>query len=363
MNNLPEWAVKYRTITLFLTCLLVVWGVLAYLSMPRREDPEFTIRTCAVITSWPGVATEKVEQLITDPIEDAVSAIEEVDTIRSTTTVGQSAVFVDLNDMVSPTQIDQVWNEVRAEVEKVRMPDSNIRPNVNSNFGDTSILLLAVYQKPLDGEKAVAKENEYRGRQLEIYADQIKDQLRLLDGVADVKTYGVLQEAIFVETDVGNWSELDLDIDTLQSLIAARNISTTGGTVDTNEGRFSVEPSGELDAVDEINGIVVGLSQSTEQTGQVYLKDLGLNVVRDYQDPPEILCRFSDGQSSYPAIMIGLTMESGSNIIDVNRRAKQRVDRMINIEQVLPADLAVTPVSDQSENVSAKIAGVIGLVA
>lgn len=362
MNRIPELAIRFRTITLFVTTVLMAWGVIAYLTMPRREDPEFTIRTCTVQTRWPGVATEKVEQLITDPLEEAISRIEEVDIVRSTTTLGQSAIFVDLDDNLNADEIDQIWDIVRAEVEKVEMPDSSIRPTVDSNFGDTSILLLGVYQQPLPGESEVRQRLKYRPRQLEIYAEQIKDQLRLLDGVASVELFGVRKEAIYIETDLGNWSELDLTIDSLQSLISARNISDTGGTVDTEQGRFSVEPSGELDAVSEINNIVVGLATSDNSSNQVYLKDLGLNVNRDYQDPPPLICRFSDSENSYPAIMIGLTMADGQNIIDVNDRAKLRVDQMINVEQVLPGDLAVTPVSDQSENVSLKIDDVIGNV-
>ena len=52
MKNLPELAIRYRTITLFITTLLMAWGMIAYVSMPRREDPEFTIRTCVVATRW-----------------------------------------------------------------------------------------------------------------------------------------------------------------------------------------------------------------------------------------------------------------------------------------------------------------------
>jgi multidrug efflux pump subunit AcrB len=119
MKNLPELAIRYRTITLFITTLLMAWGMIAYVSMPRREDPEFTIRTCVVTTRWSGVATEKVELLVTDPLEEAISGIEEVDVIRSTTTLGQSAIFVDLKDNAPASQIDQVWDDVRAEVAKV----------------------------------------------------------------------------------------------------------------------------------------------------------------------------------------------------------------------------------------------------
>ncbi len=359
MKSLPALAIKYRVVVVFLVTLFMAWGLVSYTSMPRREDPEFTIRVCVVSTSWPGVATERVEQQLTYPIEEAIDGIEEVDFVRSTTTLGLSTVFVEVNDNVPPTQIEQVWDKVRAEVSKVKLPNADLQPIVDSNFGDTSILLLGLYQVPLSGDASILERNRYSNRELEIHADKVKDALRLLDGVADVSTYGVQQEAIFVQTDLGVWSELDLEIGTLKSLIASRNINSNGGTIDTKDGRYSIQPGGQLNAESEINNIVVGLVPSGETVNQVYLKDIGLEVKRAYRDPPTKICRFGDGTDSHTAIMIGLTMESGANIVDVCESAKQKIQQLTEIEQALPADVRVTPVSDQSENVSAKIQSVI----
>lgn len=353
---------KYRVVVVFITTLLMGWGIVSYMTMPRREDPEFTIRVCVVGTSWPGVSAERIEQLITYPIEEAIDGIEEVDFVRSTTTTGLSTVFVELDDNVPPAEIETVWQKVRSEVDKVRMPETGIRPFVDSNFGDTSILLLAIHQKPLPDEEEVRPDLQYSPRQMEIYADHVKDALRLIEGVADVTTYGVREEAIYLQADVGTWSEQSLTLDSLKSLVAARNIRTDGGSIDTAAGRFSLEPGGELDSVQEINSIVVGMASSGDTSNQVYLKDIGLDVVRGYRDPPDRICRFSDARQSYPAIMVGLTMRSGANIVDVCTLAKERVARMTDIDKALPGDIAVVPVSDQSENVTARIRDVVANV-
>ena len=52
--NLAAFAIRYRPIVLTLVTLLMLWGVISYFTMPRREDPEYTVRTCAVSTAWPG---------------------------------------------------------------------------------------------------------------------------------------------------------------------------------------------------------------------------------------------------------------------------------------------------------------------
>ena len=115
--NLPAWAVQYKSITVSLVLLLIAWGVLAFITMPRREDPEFTIRVCVVSTRWPGAPAEKVEELVTDKLEQQLVSIEEVDLVRSTTLTGQSTIFVELDDNIPPADIQQVWDKVRARVD------------------------------------------------------------------------------------------------------------------------------------------------------------------------------------------------------------------------------------------------------
>ncbi len=97
MKALPEFAVRHRTMVITIVSLVVVWGLFAFQTMPRREDPEFTIMTCVVTAQWPGASAEKVEQLITDPLEEALDSIEEVDTLRSMSINGQSTIFVELD--------------------------------------------------------------------------------------------------------------------------------------------------------------------------------------------------------------------------------------------------------------------------
>ena len=356
--NLPAFAVRYRAIILSAVILLMAWGALSFFTMPRREDPEFTIRVCVVSTNWPGAPAEKVEELITDPLEQELVSIEEVDIVRSTSKLGSSTVYVELDDRVGPSEIQNVWDKVRSRVELVQMPEPSIRPVVNDEFGDTTVLLLAIHQTPSHDRDQIRDQDRYTLRQLEEYADEIGDELRLLPGVAKVDKFGEQREAIYIETDLGNWSQLALSTQQLEQLAANRNIIEPGGEIDTPAGHFSVKPGGEFSAVDEIVQIASTVQTEAGQR-QVYLGDLGLTVERSYEDPPRYICRYSDQESSTPAVMLGVTMKSGANIIDICERSKNRVYELCDVEQRLPRDIAATPVSDQSENVAAKISEVI----
>ena len=360
--NLAAWSMKYRPVVLTLVGMFTIWGLVTFFTMPRREDPEFTIRTCIVSTQWPGAPAIKVEELITDKIEETLDGLEEVKELRSTTINGLSTINVDLEDDVPVQDIQNVWDKVRAKVDLVEMPTDRVNPVVNDDFGDTSVLVLAVYQKPLEGESDVRKEVRYSPRELEIYADQIRDVIRLVPNVAKVEKFGVNDEAIYIETDLGTWSQINLTSGSLKQLIESRNIVSSGGSIDTEAGKFNVKPGGEFDAVNEIESINVGAVQSGELFKPVRLTDVGLKVSRSYVDPARVHCRFTDSERTYPAVMLGVTMRSGGNIVEVCESCMRRLDDLATIEQALPRDLVVTPVSQQSDNVTAKINDVINNV-
>ena len=70
------------------------------------------------------------------------------------------------------------------------MPDASIVPDVNDEFGDTNVILFCVYQQPLPGENQIREDQRYTFRELDVISEHIKDELRLLPGVAKSAEYG-----------------------------------------------------------------------------------------------------------------------------------------------------------------------------
>lgn len=359
MRGLPEFAVRRPTVVITFVLLTVIWGCTSFFTMPRREDPEFTIKVCVVYTPWEGASAEQVEELITDPLEEVIDGLEEVKRIRSTSNNELSVIFVELEDHVPRAKVDDIWDKVRARIKNVRMPEPDITPVVNDEFGDTDVILFAVHQQPLDGDEEISPEFRYTDRQLDIFSDRVRDSLRVLPGVAKVDRIGVQEEAIYIETDIGTWSQLQINSSQLASLAQARNIVAPGGRIDTDDGRFFVKPGGELDVVQELESIVAGLSASDEAVNQVHLDDLGLEVRRDYVDPPTLICRYGDVDKKEPAIIVALSMKSGANIIDICTLAKDKIHELQNQSGLLPPDVAVSIISDQSDSVKGRIREVV----
>ncbi|MHC4952490.1 MAG: efflux RND transporter permease subunit [Planctomycetota bacterium] len=365
--SLSAFAMRNRAIVTSAVAILMAWGVMTYLKMPRRENPEFTVMVCVVQTSWPGTPAKTVEELITAPLEEELTEIAGLRWIYSESVVGSSSVFVELSRDTQADDVDQAWDAVRARVDKVAMPEPHIKPVVIDDFGDESVFLVAVHQIPMPGENKIRDENRYSPRDLEIFSDRLKDELLLVEGVAKVALSGVRNEAIYIETDAATYAQLKLRSDELTQKVEARNVIAAGGTIDTTDGRFSIKPTGDLDAVQELQSIVVDQLGLGDARVPVYLTDLNIDVVRGYQDPATQICRYGEPAGSTDSVVVHFTMDDGANITTVCAAARERIDELTRIEKVFPPDLAITPVLDSSITVDRKIGdfvwNVIGAIA
>ncbi|MBL1218152.1 MAG: efflux RND transporter permease subunit [Planctomycetes bacterium] len=366
--SLPEFTLKNRAIVQCALAVGLLWGVIAYVTSPRSENPEFTIRTCTIVTRWQGQTAEKIEDLVTGEIEKAVDTVDEVKRLRSTTTAGQSVVFVDLEDENGSAEIDNVWDTIRAKVDALTPSLTRLgaqTPVVNTDFGDTAAMVLVVYQR-FDPARMDDEQHPYTWRELEVISDQIKDEIKRLPAVATAELHGVQDEAIYLECDAGHWSRIDLTISELQSLLEQRNTVAPGGVVETEHGLFGVNPSGEFNTVREIERLVVGRHGGNVP---VYLRDIGISVRRDYRDPPRVMTRYRPAQdadehsvgavgspgASVNCLSISLTMKSGHIVTALGTDVRSLLARLKQTS--LPADIEVTVVTDQPSDVQDEVSG------
>ena len=345
--NLPHFALTHRSIVLAFIVVFLVIGSFNFATMPRREDPELIIRDALIITSWPGAPAIRVEELITDPIEDVIVEIAEVETVKSKSMVGLSVIQVSAGDAVMET--DQVWDDVRAKVESIRgkLPLGSEAPFVNSDFGDVYEIVFALHQTPLDG----AGDYRYSPRELELLAERIEEEIELIDSVARVEFWGNQPERIYVEIDSADWARLAITTEQLKQLFQARNIVFPGGELDTADARYAINPTGEFTSIEQMKGLVVG---RVEGQFPVRLGDLPISIERRYQEPARSLTRVTTPEMAHQeAIVIGVSMKSGRNVTQMSAA----VDRVIGDlrASVIPPDVALERVNDLPRQVNTRI--------
>jgi multidrug efflux pump subunit AcrB len=118
--NLSEWALKKRSLVIFLMIVGVVSGVMSFLSLGRGEDPAFTFRTMVVAAAWPGATVDETLKQVTERLERTLQETDFLDRIRSYTIAGETTIFVDLKQSTPPEKVPDLWYDVRKNIGDMR---------------------------------------------------------------------------------------------------------------------------------------------------------------------------------------------------------------------------------------------------
>nr|NIO09398.1 AcrB/AcrD/AcrF family protein [Deltaproteobacteria bacterium] len=117
--SLPALAIEKKTVTYFGVFLLVVGGIFSYFQLGQLEDPDFTIKTAAIITPYPGATPEEVELEVTDRIEKAIQEMPQLDTLYSFSKAGLSIIKVEMKQIYWADALPQVWDEMRKKIRDI----------------------------------------------------------------------------------------------------------------------------------------------------------------------------------------------------------------------------------------------------
>ena len=320
-----------RTATAILFFVIFA-GIWTYWTIPKLENPEFTIRTAVVVTHFPGATPYKVESLVTDKLEQEIRDMEEVKTITSQSMSNVSIIHVEFQDKYS--NMDPIWQRLRNKVRDARpaLPDGALPPVVNDEFGDVYGILLA-----LTG-------SEYSPRELETHAETLRDALRQLPQVAKVEIHGVQEERIYIEFSNSRLARLGLSPYQLLTLLEAQNSVQPSGSSRLGPERVILETSGEFQSVVALRRTAIRLPGASES---IALEDIA-TVRRGYADPPASLTRYN----GRPALVVAVSMTESGNIVELG----DKVDALLaQSERFLPLGLDVHKLMFQSKYVQRSI--------
>src|ERR1700751_5069008 len=142
-RNVARFFVNNRQIAWVALFATLAWGVFGYMNMPKRKDPDIPVRIALAITPWPGISADKVEQLVTRKVEQAVTANSKVERVESTTQDNVSVVTVRLLDNIKNTQ--QEFQDIGQRLNQINdLPEGAGPVTWISDFGDTAALMLTV---------------------------------------------------------------------------------------------------------------------------------------------------------------------------------------------------------------------------
>jgi multidrug efflux pump subunit AcrB/outer membrane protein TolC len=332
--NPIKGSLRYPLVTAILAAMMVAVGVHAFLTMPRTEDPSITIRQGLVLAAYPGATSEQVEEQVTKKLEEHIFKFPEVRKQKtySTSRPGLVTIKVELEENVK--NADQFWAKLRHEMNETsatELPAGVRGPIVNSDFGDTVAMLLAIHGK------------RYGYRELRDYVDRIQDELRGVRNVGKLAVYGEQGEQIWITSSLERMSQYFADPLRVMQSLQQRNIIQSAGNLETGNERIPLRTTGLFTTEDQIGSVLVDISRSGQP---VYIRDFA-NVERRYQDPSFVV-RY-DGE---PSVMLSVEMQKGKNIVQLGDELGVVFSHLAT---VLPPDLHLDLIANQPAVVRTRI--------
>ncbi len=311
--NITSLALGSSRVTVSGIFLILVIGITLYLSYPSAEDPTITIREASITANNPGMSPERVEELITKPLEEAMREIAELDEIKSTSKFGSTKIKLTIRDEVD--DLDAVFQDIRnkaADVEPT-LPSGTSALEIADDEGLTAIATIALWA---DG---------FTLPEMRDVARDARDRLYTLDGIRRIDIYGVQPERIYLETTPGKLAELGVSPQAVFGALAQQNIIAPGGTITADSRSVLIEPTGNFENADEIADVVFQIP-GTDRV--MRLGDV-VEVRRSLVEPPQNPAFFNDRQ----AIILSVATVEGTNNVEFGERLTAMLD---DIQQSLP---------------------------
>lgn len=289
----------YRNLQLLILtiCLILVWGLSSFLSLPSLEDPELRERNALITTRFPGASAERVESLVTEKVEQELFEIEEIKTLGATSRVGLSTVSVELKEEV--VDVDEVWSRVRDRVADVTawLPQGALDPEFEEVEVKANALIVALTWdlKPPTNYAILRRLSE-----------ELEDQLRSVTGTEKVELFGSPDEEIVVEISPSDLASLGLTAQDLSQQILSSDAKVAAGQLRSTSNNLLFEVEGELDSLERVSSIPIRFGNTGQFTR---LGDIA-QVKKGIVEPATALALIN----GRPALALGVMVESSQRL-------------------------------------------------
>jgi hydrophobic/amphiphilic exporter-1 (mainly G- bacteria), HAE1 family len=335
--RLPDLAVKRPIAVLMLVGVVLLLGVVSFTSLPLDLFPDMQFPVAVIITDYSGAAPLEVENMVTRPLEGALGLVQNIQSLSSTSSPGNSLILMQFN---WGTDMNFALLEVRERIDMVRgfLPEGVSSPLVMK--ADPS--MLPVVQLEVAGDESMEEI-------LRLAETIIKPRLERQEGVAMVSLGGGGRQEVAITLDPYLLGHYGVSMDQVAQVVAYENINLAAGSLVEGDKNYQVRAIGEYRDLDEIRNLVI-----PTQRGVFYLRDLGRVEERTMAAGVN---RFNGSRS----ISITVNKQSDANTVMVSRRVQ---DALGELENVLPVNIRINKVMDQADYIGESIRNVaeIGLV-
>lgn len=322
MSRIVDWAVNNTRLVFSLMAVVVIFGIYAFISIPKEADPDVPNPYISVSVSYPGISPEDSERLLAKPLETELRSVEGVKKMHTYSYQGGSFVFLEFN---ADFNRSKALADVRAQVDtaRARLP-SEADPPVVKEYNNSSFPVITV-----------ALSGNVPERTLLHLTRALRDEIRTIPTVLEAEIGGAREELLEITIDPAKLESYGITQNEIYAAVSNNNQMIAAGVMDTGHGSFAVKVPGVIATAEDV------LNLPIRSTGDstITLKDVA-SVRRTFYDATTYAR--TNGQ---PSLAIDVSKRSGANLIDTNKKVRDMVEKFT---KSWPAGVHVTYMFDQS---------------
>ena len=334
--GISSWAVDNRVTVYILTLLIVITGVIAYVTMPREDFPEIIENKVYISSVFPGNSAEDVEKLIIKPLEKEFKNISGVEKITSNSFQDYGMIIVEFADKVT---IEDAKTKIKDKVDVIKADTD--WPNLDNG----SKVEPSVFELNISEEVPILNINlkgNYTTQQLKKYGELLQDDIEEIPEVKKVDILGVDDKEVEIAVDIFKMTAAQVSFDEIQNAVKYENMTLSGGNLISQGSRNNIRIVGEIKDPKELENIIV-----KSFGGTVYLKDI---AVVNFKEKEKTTYAREKGQE---VVMLNVKKRSNQNMISAIEQVKEKLEKAK--ESYLPSNLTIELSNDQSSRVEHQV--------
>jgi HAE1 family hydrophobic/amphiphilic exporter-1 len=326
MNWLTRAAFDRRSVTLLIAAALFAFGVAAWGSLKQELLPDVSFPVATVIAPFPGASADDVAEQVVAPIERAVQSVAGIDQVRSTS--ANSIGFVTA-EFEYGTDVDEATTAMEEAIAALTLPES-VDPNVSALNINASPVVIA----------AISSETASLSELGDLAADAIVPELEGIAGVGDVEITGGLTDEVTVTLDAVAFAQSGVTYPQIQAALAASGVTVPAGELPSEDQSIPVTVIGEITTPEELEAIVVGISQASGTPTPVTLGDIAAIEMNE---------RATTGYArinGLEALSLTVSKTASANTVEVSQAVNAALDEIVSEGD---GELEILRVSDQAD--------------
>lgn len=325
LESVLKYFVHRKRATLFIFVLILIYGFIAYKTIPKESSPDIDIPYIYVTTIYDGISPEDSEKLLTKPIENELRDIEGLKQITSYSNESTSSIILEFE---AGFDSKRALEDVRAKVSDAesQLPDDVDEPVIE----ELNISLFPVLNIFLAGDLPL--------RTLRQYAEDLQEKIEAISEVLEANISGIEEEVVEIEIEPKDIDTYNLSLSQLESIFQGNNRLVAAGILRTKTGDFALKVPGLIETYRDF------LEFPIMASGDRVLKVQDIaRVKRTFKDPESIVR--VNGKS---ALSLEVVKRKGENIIETVAKVKEVIDEEIKF---WPKNIQLIFSQDESQNI------------